>query len=187
MSPSRLASRSFSRGWRVHVIEVPVALIHDEDAVAQLLAAKGIYPNDGDPRDQDQDLRLGGRASDLMASRGKICRPASASLIGPWLDNWGMPQRGAASNSLNPRCRLERSPAQSGRGQRLHQVRRDPQLFFVGDVVDEHLVAEGARRGSGRDVVPARMRRERVGHGQTFGPGHMVVPRPVDGKRSFSN
>jgi hypothetical protein len=33
---------------RVHVIEVPVALIHDEDAVAQLLATKGIHPNEGD-------------------------------------------------------------------------------------------------------------------------------------------
>jgi hypothetical protein len=33
---------------RVYVLEVPVALIHDEDAVAQLLAAKGIYPDEGD-------------------------------------------------------------------------------------------------------------------------------------------
>jgi hypothetical protein len=33
---------------QVHVIEVPAALLHDEDAVAQLLAVKGIYPNEGD-------------------------------------------------------------------------------------------------------------------------------------------
>jgi hypothetical protein len=33
---------------RVHVVEVPVGRIHDEDAVAQLMATKGIYPNEGD-------------------------------------------------------------------------------------------------------------------------------------------
>jgi hypothetical protein len=33
---------------QVHVVEVPVALLHDEDAVAQLLAARGIHPNEGD-------------------------------------------------------------------------------------------------------------------------------------------
>jgi hypothetical protein len=33
---------------RVHVVEVPVGLLHDEDAVAQLMAAKGIHPTDGD-------------------------------------------------------------------------------------------------------------------------------------------
>jgi Protein of unknown function (DUF1353) len=31
---------------RVHVVEVPSALLHDEDAVAQRLTAKGIYPNE---------------------------------------------------------------------------------------------------------------------------------------------
>jgi hypothetical protein len=33
---------------QVHVIEVPVALLHDEDAVAQLMAAEGICPNERD-------------------------------------------------------------------------------------------------------------------------------------------
>ena len=33
---------------RVHVVEVPVGLLHNEDAVAQSLAAKGIRPNEGD-------------------------------------------------------------------------------------------------------------------------------------------
>jgi hypothetical protein len=33
---------------QMHVIEVPAALLHDEDAVAQLLAVKGIYPNERD-------------------------------------------------------------------------------------------------------------------------------------------
>ena len=32
----------------VHVVEVPSALVHDEDAVAQRLTAKGIQPNEGD-------------------------------------------------------------------------------------------------------------------------------------------
>jgi hypothetical protein len=32
---------------RVHVIKVPAALIHDEDAVAQLLTATDIHPNRG--------------------------------------------------------------------------------------------------------------------------------------------
>jgi hypothetical protein len=33
---------------RVHVVEVPVALLHDEDAIAQLMAAAGICPNERD-------------------------------------------------------------------------------------------------------------------------------------------
>jgi hypothetical protein len=32
----------------VHVVEVPSALLHNEDALAQRLTAKGIQPNDGD-------------------------------------------------------------------------------------------------------------------------------------------
>jgi hypothetical protein len=33
---------------RLHIIELPARLANDEDAVAQLVAAKGIYPNEGD-------------------------------------------------------------------------------------------------------------------------------------------
>jgi hypothetical protein len=33
---------------RVYVVEVPVGLLHDEDAIAQLMAAEGICPNERD-------------------------------------------------------------------------------------------------------------------------------------------
>jgi hypothetical protein len=33
---------------RVYVVEVPVGLLHDEDAVAQLMAAEGIHTSAGD-------------------------------------------------------------------------------------------------------------------------------------------
>jgi hypothetical protein len=33
---------------RVYVVEVPVGLLHDEDAVAQLMAAEGIHTSEGD-------------------------------------------------------------------------------------------------------------------------------------------
>jgi hypothetical protein len=32
----------------VYVVEVPVGLLHDEDAIAQLMAAEGICPNERD-------------------------------------------------------------------------------------------------------------------------------------------
>jgi hypothetical protein len=63
---------------RVHVIEVPVTLIHDEDAVAQLLTAKGIYPNEGDLVIRFKVyLRTSQRLDGLAA--GQTSRPASVA------------------------------------------------------------------------------------------------------------